>query len=110
MSNWRLLAVAIALPLAASDAWAFRCGQELVQVGDHKLDVLEKCGDPDAMEERTAVRGSRLNHPYGALQIDRYEEILIEEWVYNFGPRKFKQFLHFEDGILTSIRPLRHGF
>jgi len=110
MSNWRLLAVALALSFDAHDAWAFRCGHELVQVGDHKLDVLDKCGEPDAMQERTAIRGSRLRHPYGVLQIDDHEEVLIEEWVYNFGPRKFKQFLRFEDGILVSIRPLRHGY
>jgi len=94
---------------AATNAWAFRCGRELVQVGDHKLDVLDKCGDPDSVEERIAVRGRRLNHPYGALQIEDYQEVLIEEWVYNFGPRKFKQFLQFEDGILKKIRNLSYG-
>jgi hypothetical protein len=95
--------------LLAADANAFRCGRELVQVGAHKNDVLEKCGDPESMDERIAVRGSRLRHPYGALEIDQYEEIVIEEWVYNFGPRKFKQFLLFEDGVLKKIHNLSYG-
>jgi hypothetical protein len=106
---WRYWLFVIGI-LLSNPVWAFRCGHSLVQIGHHKLDVLEKCGEPDAMEERIAVRGSRLGHPYGALQIDHYEEILIEEWVYNFGPRQFKQFLHFEDGVLTAIRKLSYGF
>jgi hypothetical protein len=107
MNRVGLLLIAM---LLSNPVWAFRCGHSLVKIGDYKFDVLEKCGEPDALEERMAVRGSRLRHPYGALQIDNYEEILIEEWVYNFGPRQFKQFLHFEDGVLTSIRKLGYGF
>lgn len=98
------------LLMVATEAHAFRCGRQLVQVGDEKLDVLEKCGDPDSADERIAIRGSRLRHPYGALQFDQYEEVVIEEWVYNFGPRKFKQFLLFEDGVLKKIRNLGYGY
>jgi hypothetical protein len=96
--------------LVANDAFALRCGHRLVQVGDYKLDVLEVCGEPDSVERRTGIRGSRLRHPYGALEIDRFEEVEIEDWVYNFGPRKFKQLLEFEDGELKSIRNLGYGY
>ncbi|MDD2760612.1 MAG: DUF2845 domain-containing protein [Methylomonas sp.] len=99
----------ISLLLVASDALAFRCGRWLVQVGDHKLDVLEKCGEQESATERIAIRGSRLRHPYGALEESRYEEVLIEEWIYNFGPRKFKQFLEFENGVLKDIQKLDYG-
>jgi len=37
MSHWRLLAIALVLSFDAHDAWAFRCGHELVHVGDHKF-------------------------------------------------------------------------
>lgn len=96
--------------LVASDAYALRCGHRLVQVGDHKLDVLEVCGEPDSVEVRTGVRGRRLRHPFGALEIDQFEEVVIEDWVYNFGRRKFKQLLEFEDGELKSIRNLGYGY
>jgi hypothetical protein len=105
----RVLLMLLAL-LVASDAFALRCGHRLVQVGDYKLDVLEICGEPDAVERRTGIRGSRLRHPYGALEINRFEEVEIEDWVYNFGPRKFKQLLEFEDGELKSIRNLGYGY
>jgi hypothetical protein len=106
----RAVALLLVFLLGASDAHAMRCGHKLVQVGDYKLDVLERCGEPDSVERRTAVRGSRLRHPRGALEIDRFEEVEIEDWVYNFGPRKFKQLLEFEDGELKSIRNLDYGY
>lgn len=99
----------LCLALAATDALAFRCGRQLVHTGDHKLDVLEKCGEPEWTDQRIAVRGSRLRHPYGTLEQSEYEEVLIDEWVYNFGPRKFKQFLQFENGVLKKIENLDYG-
>ena len=99
----------LCLLICTTDALAFRCGRQLVQVGDHKLDVLEKCGEPEWADQRTAVVGSRLRHPYGALQYDQYEEVVIDEWIYNFGSRKFKQFLRFENGILKKIENLDYG-
>jgi len=91
------------------DALAFRCGRKLVQVGDHQLDVLEKCGNPEWADQRIAMRSNLLRHPYGTLEEGRYEEVVIDEWVYNFGPRKFKQFLQFENGILKKIKRLDYG-
>lgn len=106
MKRFLLLAC---LSLTVTDALALRCGRQLVQVGDHKMDVLDKCGEPDWTEQRIAVRGSRLRHPYGALEESRYEEVVIDEWLYNFGPRKFKQLLQFEDGVLKEIQNLDYG-
>lgn len=94
----------------SGDALAFRCGHKLVQIGDYQSEILEKCGDPDAVQERRAIRGSRLRHPYGALELNQFEEVMIEEWIYNFGSRKFQQLLEFEDGELKNIRRLGYGY
>lgn len=96
--------------LLTSNAYALRCGHQLVQIGDYKMDVLDKCGDPDSIDRRTAIKGNRLRHPLGTLEIDRFEEVEIEEWVYNFGRRKFKQLLQFENGRLIEIRELDYGY
>ncbi len=106
----KIVIMVLGLLLMTTDAWALRCGRELVHKGDHKADVLYKCGEPDWTDERYVVRGNRLRHPYGALESSEFEEILIEEWIYNFGPRSFKQFLQFENGILKDIRKLDYGF
>ena len=102
-------ALLIGLALAATDALAFRCGHQLVQEGDYKWDVLNKCGRPEWSDQRTAIRGSRLRHPYGALEEDRYEEVVIDEWIYNFGPTRFKRLLYFENGVLKDIQKLDYG-
>ncbi len=107
MKHWLLAAC---LLITATDALALRCGRKLVQEGEHKSDVWAKCGEPDWVDERIAVRGNRLRHPRGTLEISDFEEVLIEEWTYNFGPRKFKQLLQFENGILTDIQSLGYGF
>lgn len=105
----RIIALILLLSFAAN-AHAFRCGRRLVQIGDYKSDVLQKCGEPDTVEERRAIRGSRLRHPQGALEINQFEEVLIEEWTYNFGPRKFQQFLQFENGALKKVENLGYGY
>ena len=105
----KLLMIMLAL-LLAPNAWALRCGNQLVRVGDHKLDVLEKCGEPDYVDRRYGFRGMRLRHPpQNALEIDQYEEVEIEEWTYDFGRRKFKQLLRFENAILKEIDQLDYG-
>lgn len=96
--------------LFANDAYALRCGHRLVHIGDYKMDVLEKCGDPDTVDRRVGFRGSRFRHPHGALELEQFEQVDIEEWVYNFGPRHFKQLLEFENGELKSIRNLNYGY
>lgn len=112
MRMMRALKAALVLcaMLFTVNAEAMRCGHQLVKVGDYKGEVLEKCGEPDSVEERTAIRGSRLRHPYGSLEIDQFEEVTIEEWIYNFGPRKLQQYLEFENGQLKVIRDLGRGY
>lgn len=105
----RKVLLVLLLSILTHDAMALRCGRQLVQVGDHKLDVLDRCGEPQWTDQRMGARGSRLRHPYGALELDQFEQILIDEWVYNFGPRKFKQYLYFENGILKKIDNLDYG-
>lgn len=106
MKRFLLLAC---LLLTVTDALALRCGRQLVQVGDHQLEVLDKCGEPDWTEQRVAVRGNRLRHPDGVLEESRYVEVVIDEWLYDFGPRKFKQLLQFENGVLKEIKNLDYG-
>ena len=99
----------LALLIVATDAFAIRCGRQLVQVGAHKTEVLKKCGEPEYMDERMNLRATRFRHPYGMLKFDQYEQVVIEEWIYNFGPRKFKQLLRFENGILKEENDLDYG-
>ncbi len=90
---------------------AMRCGQRLINLGDHKSYVLARCGEPEpeSVQTRTKITGSTLHHPRRTLDIHEYEEILIEEWVYNFGPYRLQHYLRFENGELQEIRSLGKG-
>jgi hypothetical protein len=106
-----LLPLSLLFLMVATDAFAaVRCGRQIVQTGAHRSEVLQKCGEPEYADERLGIIGNRLRHPRGTLEIERYETVVIEEWIYNFGPRKFKQLLVFENGILTDVYDLDYGY
>lgn len=107
--SWQLAGLGLAM-MVTGQAQALRCGHELIQVGDFSMDVLEKCGEPDQISEHRKLKGRLLRHPYGALEEYQAEEVLVQEWVYNFGRRKFKQLLEFEDGELKKISRLGYGY
>jgi hypothetical protein len=70
---------------------ALRCGSDLVNVGDFKYEVLERCGEPNSKE----IVGFTLNDSG-----DR--ELRIEHWVY--GPwNGYYYVMVFEGGILVEI-------
>ena len=86
-----------------------RCGTNLVELGDDKYKVLEICGEPESIYHRTKIIGSTLHHPWRTLDIEEYEEIEVEEWIYNFGRNRFRQSLLFENGILVDIKDLKRS-
>lgn len=101
-----------------SDAWALRCQGRVVSVGDTRYEVIAKCGPPSFVEQRYE---ERLGLSEGRLFLydpeeKRYlrpwavQQVLIEEWTYNFGPHSFMYHLKFENGILDHIRTGDYGF
>lgn len=74
--------------LALDDVGSMRCDQETIMPGATKFQVIDTCGDPDAM----LVKG--------------YAK---EVWVYNFGPTKFIHYLTFLHGRLERIQLGEYG-
>lgn len=91
-------------------AFAMRCGRYLVIEGDYKSDVIARCGHPDSIETHTEIVGRTLHFPYRTLDLQHYEEIQVEEWIYNFGSFRFKQYLRFENGVLKEVKSLGKGY
>jgi hypothetical protein len=91
-------------------ALALRCGHSLVDIGNFKNDVYAKCGAPESIDTRIKIIGSRVHFPYRTLDIDQYEEVEVETWIYNFGPVRFQQYLRFENGVLVEIKTLGRGY
>jgi hypothetical protein len=116
-----------------SDSYKTRCGQ-LVEAGDRKIEVIKKCGDPYAIEylweerisratskERirkipqfsTGVRGRNIKDFVLKKEVIHEEKkklVNIEEWIYNFGPRKFLYFITLENGRVVEVEEGDYGF
>jgi len=80
---------------------SLRCGTRLVVVGETKTDVAIKCGPP---LHQQFVGEKIVRTPYG------YDKIVVEEWVYNFGPTDFLHTLRFEGGRLAIIFRGERGY
>ena len=90
-----ILCAALAVSSSTAVASTFRCGSQLVSLGDRSFQVLKKCGEPVARETVGYTIGE-YNH----------RELHIQEWVY--GPNNgMYHYLRFEGNRLTSIESQR---
>ncbi|MBN2468874.1 MAG: DUF2845 domain-containing protein [Deltaproteobacteria bacterium] len=112
-----VLPIVIVLVLAAGGtSFALRCKGRLVSEGDTKFDVIVKCGEPVWVEKRTVTRIEKLHDRpyfhkyYGGRSSTVVVPVEIEEWMYNFGPRRFIQILRFENGRLVEIETGGYGY
>jgi len=111
--------VALFLTLISDGAYAFRCGNRIVTEDMHEAEVRRACGAPTTM--RHIGRTLRnVNIPIEAQHggwtsrrfpgVDFVQEVVVTEYVYNFGPQKLMRRLIFEGGILVSIESLGYGY
>jgi len=111
-----LLGLLIAVP-----AHAFRCGNKLVREDMHEQQVRRACGEPTTVRFMgTAIRNVHIRTRRQLIpgvteeRHGRYgyytQEVVITEYVYNFGPRKFMRRLLFEGGVLVSIEKIGYGY
>ena len=106
-------AVLLALGLlAASPAFAFRCGTKIVSEGDTRSEVAAKCGEPDDVVTLKSVFRRPVIWTGGRPYFigDDFIEIPVEDWVYNLGPNKLMQRVKFEGGVVVEIESLGYGY
>jgi hypothetical protein len=120
-----LSALLIAGLLFPYDAWALRCGPHLIKKGDAQEKVVEYCGEP--VEKKApryvqrpgvwprkrsgaqfSVNGSEVAD--GEAYIWGNTEVLIEEWTFNFGPRKLMRMIRFGNGYVEEVKTLGYGY
>lgn len=97
------------LSLSPGPAYAFRCGKRLVLVGDSTFDVRRKCGEPVSIDQRIIYRAVPEQSLDSSLEEPLFIPMVIDEWVYDFGPKRFVQKLSFEEGILRGVEALGYG-
>jgi hypothetical protein len=106
-------------PPAAADE-GFRCDTgRLISVGDHLVEVRNKCGDPDYVGQQVEKRKHRekVRRHEGQwseeVMEEREIEVVLDEWIYDLGPRKFMRSVLFENGRVvrtgTGAKGKRRG-
>lgn len=105
-------ALALLSLLAASPAFAFRCGTKLVTEGDTREKVAAICGEPTevltmkSVYRRPVIWASGRPYYIG----EDFMEIPVESWIYNLGPNKLMQRVRFEGGLVAEIESLGYGY
>jgi hypothetical protein len=104
------LLVAAAFPAFAGAEDSFRCSNGIVSVGDLKVDLLGKCGEPTM---RGTVRSeevsiSREGPVRGGTTVR--ETAAVERWTYDFGPNQFIEVVTLEGGRIRSIDRGSRGY
>jgi hypothetical protein len=102
------LTASAAAPTRAAAVEIFYCGSHRVRPGERTFEVLERCGEPDDADQRVDRRTTRRKtgrcRPGGEAIVEEHTvEVLVDEWVYDFGQNHYLRTLHFENGVLTSI-------
>ncbi|SDS77059.1 Protein of unknown function [Halopseudomonas sabulinigri] len=87
----------LAALLGSMNAYALRCGTNLVDEGDLKIKVLQACGEPVSREVIGYVDRLQVG--------DRVRVMNIEEWIYNISGNY--QSLEFEGNKLVKITAVR---
>lgn len=119
MNRLKWIAFTLCL-LFSAPLFALRCGHSLVDLGDYRANVYDKCGEPDSVESHMERRSSanqaniiQFNSignqriPNNALNYGQSyyadTEVLVEEWIYDFGRERLRKLLRFENGRLIQI-------
>jgi hypothetical protein len=115
-----IAALFVAGMLVSESALAFRCGTKLIRDGMHEQQVVARCGQPTTI--RHLGRTIRAYDYFSHVRQHGYTywrspgfshlatEVVVTEYVYNFGPRKLMRRLVFEGGVLVSIESIGYGY
>ena len=110
------LLAALALPALAGSEDSLRCPGGLVAIGDPKIDLLGRCGEPTLREATRTVdvdvvrRGPLPADPKaGSLRATR-TTAAVERWTYDFGRSQFVRVVTLEGGRVAAIESGGRGY
>jgi hypothetical protein len=97
--------VVFMVPCPVIQAATMSCSGGVISTGDSRVDVLMKCGEPDAKESHEEELTGRLDDG-----TRRKLFITVEDWTYNFGPTQFMRIVTLKNGKVAYIRTGNYGF
>ena len=105
---WRwLVMLALSSGVARADG-SLRCGGRLVSVGDARIDLLGRCGEPTFRERRIDERWEGVT--VGAVGQGLRTTSVVEDWSYDFGPGSFVHVVTLVNGRITAIEFRSYGY
>ncbi len=99
------LALLLATPCSNMYAATLDCAGGIISVGDTRIDLLAKCGDPDHKESHNEEFVERLDDG-----TKRKLFITVDVWTYNFGPTQFMRIVTLKNGTVANIRTGNYGY
>jgi hypothetical protein len=98
-----LLALVALLPAVGRGDDSIRCDGGVVSVGDSKLDLLGKCGEPVYREAKIEERGAWIRgEPKGATAGETVT-VSVERWTFDFGPQRFSGIVTIEATRVVAV-------
>lgn len=94
--------------MVVAPAHAFRCGTRIITRGDLAEKILRFCGEPTSVQTRLSQR--TFVDRFGRVFPTLLEDIVIEEWTFNFGPHQLVRVVRLENGVVAEIKYLGYGF
>ena len=110
-SNRCAAAVALLCGLLAGAAQAesVDCDGGAVAVGQGTVELLGKCGEPSHREEWTEERTSFVVDQAQKSGERQKIRVSVARWTYDFGPRRFLQFVSLENGRILGVTTGGYG-
>ena len=84
-----------------------RCEHSSLRVGQSSFEVLSRCGPP-ATRDATVLE--RVDELFGAPGVITTSRVVVELWVYDFGPQVLTRRLEFSGGKLRRIETGGYGY
>ncbi len=104
-----LAALLVAASPAADDS-SIRCDGGIVQLGDTRIDLLGKCGEPSLRDVAVRETGVTLARN-GPTPVDALTTTAtVEQWTFNLGPNRFVQIVTLESGRVVRIEGGSYGY
>lgn len=91
--------------ISSANSEGFWCGNKLINIGDTRMEVINKCGPPDDSEIVSyETTGTMFDS-----RVVSYSTKKVEKLYYNCGYGRFIQILTFIDGKLANIENGGYG-
>jgi len=93
----------------------FYCESHIIDAGADAYRVRTWCGAPVSVQTRMEVRRQVQSvvvpcaRGYCNSLIEREISVQVDDWIYDFGPTRFVQYLTFEHGTLVRVRSGPYG-